>query len=183
MNFTLTFVVFVLRSPGKYFWKGDLETGCTLLIIFPFPMLFLKNTKMPYPLIPLMYLLFPPVGLSASTTCNMELWHQRLGHSNIKTISSILKSCNLPISNKPLSFCNACCFGKSHKLPFSSSTTEYSKPLELIHTDLWGPAPTHLNSGYLYYMNFVDFFSRFTWIYMMKKKYEALDIFVKLKLW
>lgn len=51
----------------------------------------------------------------------------------------------------------------------------------LVHTDLWGPAPVHSVGGHVYFITFVNSFSRFTWIYMLKKKYEALAAFVKFK--
>lgn len=44
-----------------------------------------------------------------------------------------------------------------------------------------GLAPTHSINGPVYYITFVDSFSRFTWNYMLQRKYEALSIFVKFK--
>lgn len=113
--------------------------------------------------------------------CNLDLWHQRLGHCSIQTTCSVLKTCNILVSNKNMSFCNACCLGKSHKLPFPSSTTTHTHPLELIYTDLWGPATTHSTRGHTYYITFVDSCTRFTWIYFLKRKSEAFAIFVQFK--
>ncbi|KAG8487623.1 hypothetical protein CXB51_018130 [Gossypium anomalum] len=59
--------------------------------------------------------------------------------------------------------------GKSHKLPFSSSSTEYVELFELVVSDLWGPASVACE-GNLYYVSFVDMYSRFTWVYLMKCK-------------
>ena len=67
--------------------------------------------------------------------------------------------------------------GKGHKLHFLLSTTKTTKLLELIHTDFWGPSPVYFRDGYHYYINFVDDFSRFTWIYPLKFKSEALNVF------
>ncbi|GJS62085.1 calcium-dependent protein kinase 26-like protein [Tanacetum coccineum] len=53
---------------------------------------------------------------------------------------------------------------------------------DLIHYDLWGPAPVSLD-GYLYYVIFVDDYSRFTWFYPLKTKsgfYTVLSAFIKL---
>ncbi|GKE47260.1 retrovirus-related pol polyprotein from transposon TNT 1-94, partial [Tanacetum coccineum] len=52
----------------------------------------------------------------------------------------------------------------------------------LIHCDLWGPAPVS-SDGYLYYVIFVDDYSRFTWFYPLKTKsgfYTVLSAFIKL---
>ena len=72
--------------------------------------------------------------------------------------------------------------GKSHILHFPNTETKTTKPLELIHTDLWGPLPTHSRDGYNYYISLVDDFSRYTWIYPLKLKLEALDVFKLFKL-
>ena len=37
--------------------------------------------------------------------------------------------------------------GKLHKLPFTAFAHSYSTPLELIYTDVWGPAPIKSNAG------------------------------------
>ena len=72
--------------------------------------------------------------------------------------------------------------GKSHILHFPSTETKTTKPLELIHTDLWGPSPTPFRDGYNYYISLVDDFNRYTWIYPLKLKLEALDVFKLFKL-
>ncbi|RVW79706.1 Retrovirus-related Pol polyprotein from transposon RE1 [Vitis vinifera] len=38
--------------------------------------------------------------------------------------------------------CIICPLAKSHSLPYSLSSSHVSHPLALIHTDLWGPAPS-----------------------------------------
>ena len=67
--------------------------------------------------------------------------------------------------------------GKVHRLHFPVVETKTSHILELIHTDLWGPSPTPSRAGHIYYISFVDDFSRYTWIYPLKLKSEALQIF------
>lgn len=64
---------------------------------------------------------------------------------------------------------------------FSKSNTSCSSPLELIHTYLWGPSSVKSFNGYSYFMHFVDSVSKYTWIYFLKSKYEAFDVFLKFK--
>uniref|UniRef100_A0A803QG52 Reverse transcriptase Ty1/copia-type domain-containing protein n=1 Tax=Cannabis sativa TaxID=3483 RepID=A0A803QG52_CANSA len=64
--------------------------------------------------------------------------------------------------------------GEIHKFPFSSSQTVYTKPLELIHSDLWGPSPKLSSSSYRYYVHFIDAYNRYTWVFLLKIKSEAL---------
>src|ERR1044072_4884628 len=127
-------------------------------------------------------LYLPTVNTVSKCTSFMD-WHNRLGHPNHDVLNSVLSSCNIPIHNKKsISFCKACCMGKIHKLPSSSSTTVYSNPLELVFSDLWGPAPYTSQNGFKYYMSFVDAHTRFTWIYFLKVKSEAFTIFQQFKL-
>lgn len=71
-----------------------------------------------------------------------QQWHQRLGHPSTKALDSIIKFCKLPtMMNEENRFCDACQFGKSHTLPFPSFVSHAQTKFELVHTDIWGPAP------------------------------------------
>ena len=111
-----------------------------------------------------------------------ELFHRRFGHPSNRILSTILKSCNQSMFfNENQFFCEACQYGKSHSLPFPTSEYHAQEPLHLIHTDLWGPAPVQSCDGYKYYIHFLDDYSRHTWIYPLKTKGDALDVFIKFK--
>ena len=47
-----------------------------------------------------------------------------------------------------------------------------STPFELVHSDVWGPCPVMSPTGFNYFITFVDDFSRVTWLYLMKSRYE-----------
>lgn len=108
-----------------------------------------------------------------SSSC--DTWHRRLGNPSCQTLSKILKLCNVKRkeSNRA-TFCEACQYGKSHILPFKSSDSHASFPLDLVHTNLWGPSPVASLNGFHYYIHFVDDNTRYTWIYPLKTKDEAL---------
>ncbi|KAG8480278.1 hypothetical protein CXB51_024811 [Gossypium anomalum] len=53
-------------------------------------------------------------------------------------------------------------------------------PFELIVSDLWGPAFV-ASEGHFYYVSFVDAHSRYTWLYLIKCKFEALEKFIHLQ--
>ncbi|KAB2628692.1 hypothetical protein D8674_033487 [Pyrus ussuriensis x Pyrus communis] len=84
-------------------------------------------------------------------------------------------------SNSVSFFCTDCAIGKNHKLPFSSSTSRASASLELIHCDVWGPAPVVSVSGFKYYVLFVDEFTKYTWLFPLKAKSEVYSVFVSFK--
>jgi len=104
-------------------------------------------------------------------TKTKNLWHARLGHPNFHVMKRVLQQCNLPLSNKNVvDLCASCCVGKSHRLPSSLSNIVYSTPLELICSDIWGPSHVTSTNDYLYYIAFFDAFSKYTWIYRIKRK-------------
>ena len=56
-------------------------------------------------------------------------------------------------------------------MPYPMSISVSSSPLELVFSDVWGPAPTSVGKNN-YYVSFIDDFSKFTWIYLLRHKYE-----------
>jgi transposase InsO family protein len=46
--------------------------------------------------------------------------------------------------------------------------------VEIVHSDICGPMPTPSIGGSAYFLTFIDDFSRKTWIYFLKHKYNAL---------
>jgi histone deacetylase 1/2 len=82
------------------------------------------------------------------------------------------------VSNKYTLVGDACQQGKSHQLPFSLSQHVATAPLELIYSDVWGPTQTSV-SGHNYYISFVDAYSRFTWLYLIKRKSDVFYVFLQ----
>jgi histone deacetylase 1/2 len=72
-------------------------------------------------------------------------------------------------SSKSLAVCDACQHGKSHHLPFVSSSCVVKHPLEIVFSYVWGPSQTSV-SGHNYYVSFINAYSRFTWLYLIKRK-------------
>jgi hypothetical protein len=105
-------------------------------------------------------------------------WHSRLGHPSFPIVEKVLKSHDLPYlldSNKH-SVCDACQQAKSHQLPYPIFTSVSTQPLELVFSDVWGPTPESVGR-YKYYVSFIDGFSKFTWIYLLKYKSEFFQKF------
>lgn len=107
------------------------------------------------------------------------VWHQRLGHPNKKILSLLKDKINVTQWVSKPAICVSCQMGKSCKLPFQSSNKISEFPLDKIHCDLWGPAPIASNQNFRYYALFIDDFSRFSWIYPLKKKSRFLDCFLR----
>jgi hypothetical protein len=50
-------------------------------------------------------------------------------------------------------------------------------PFDLIHSDVWGPAPVPTASGIRWFVIFIDDCTRMTWLYLLKHKDEVLSVF------
>jgi hypothetical protein len=98
-------------------------------------------------------------------------WHSRLGHPLSIIVSQIISKNKLPyIQESTIELvCDPCQQAKSHQLPYPISTCVSSVPLQLVFSDVWGPAPTSVGR-HDYYVSFIDDYSKFTWIYLLKKK-------------
>ncbi|KAJ1698879.1 hypothetical protein LUZ63_007391 [Rhynchospora breviuscula] len=111
-----------------------------------------------------------------------DIWHYRFGHPSLDTTRKILIASNLPCTNSTLNVCCDCNVAKCHKLPFNNSSTVSMAPLELIHSDVWGPAPLVTSNGFRYFVIFVDDFTRFSWIFFLHSKDEVVKVFASFKL-
>ncbi|KAE8711850.1 hypothetical protein F3Y22_tig00110271pilonHSYRG00126 [Hibiscus syriacus] len=100
----------------------------------------------------------------------------RLGHPAHDTLAKVCKQFNVKALDDINKNCIACHLGKSHKLPFPCSDSVYDKPFELVYSDLWGP-PHVSSNGFRFYISFVDAATRFTWLYLLRTKDEALIAF------
>ncbi|KAK9132009.1 hypothetical protein Scep_011537 [Stephania cephalantha] len=49
--------------------------------------------------------------------------------------------------------------------------------LDLVHADVWGPSSVSSTAGFNYYITSIDHSSIFTWIYHLKNKSDALQMF------
>ena len=49
--------------------------------------------------------------------------------------------------------------------------------LGLVHTDVCGPMTIHARGGYIYFITFIDDFSRFGYLYLMKYKSKTFEKF------
>ena len=98
---------------------------------------------------------------SITSTAQEAIWLARLGHPAAPVLSRALSSCNPAIvisCNKLSELCVHCPLAKSHKLPFSLSSSHAS--------------------GARYVLLIIDDFSRYTWFYFLSTKDQALPSFI-----
>ena len=97
------------------------------------------------------------------------LWHRRLGHASIKILSKLVKNdlvIGLPKLNLDKNkIYDACLFGKQvRSLLKPKNLVSTSRPLELLHIDLFGPMDVISMGGKSYGFVIVDNYSGFTWV-------------------
>jgi hypothetical protein len=137
----------------------------------------------------------PHLNLSVDTqvlaaSANLETWHQRMGHLSYETVKAIdnaeplavygLKLHGLQKDDTP---CHGCRLGKSHRLPFPTSSKHAETPLEIVHSDLVGPFQTNSIQGNKYFATFIDDYSKIAVITYMKSKDQFKQAFINYKAW
>ncbi|KAK1684106.1 hypothetical protein QYE76_044954 [Lolium multiflorum] len=111
------------------------------------------------------------------------LWHRRLGHVNMRNLKQLLKGEHIVgltgISFEKDRVCSACVAGKQlkKKHPIKSIVTT-SRPLELLHLDLFGPSHYDTLGGSKYGLVIVDDYSRYSWVFLLKSKDETHREFI-----
>jgi transposase InsO family protein len=106
------------------------------------------------------------------------LWHRRLAHVGMKNLHKLLKGDHVLgltdvyfEKDRPYA---ACQVGKQvRSTHHNKNMMTTSRPLELLHMDLFGPV-AYLNiRGSKYGLDIVDDFSRFTWVLFLQDKSET----------
>ena len=84
-------------------------------------------------------------------------------------------------SSLDFDFCENFVYGKQNHVSFPSGGKKVKHILELVHSDVFGPMKVPSLGKSVYYVTFIDDFSRKTWIYFLKTKYEFFDKFKEFK--
>lgn len=120
-----------------------------------------------------------PQALAAATsTTNLLLWHQRFGHPSAATAKRILQTLSLPApSPYPTQIqCDSCERAKAHSLPHPPTSSQSSRPFDLLFIDLWGPAHYLSTRGNRYYVSILDDCSKFLWLFPIIVKSQASHV-------
>uniref|UniRef100_A0A1X7VFZ3 GAG-pre-integrase domain-containing protein n=1 Tax=Amphimedon queenslandica TaxID=400682 RepID=A0A1X7VFZ3_AMPQE len=127
-----------------------------------------------------------PVYVNSATSCQEttkeDIWHDRFGHLNVRIVQKLAKEnlvCDFDFTpTNEIQFCESCLDGKPHRSAFPShSETRAKEPLELVHSDICGKVNSKTLSGAEYLLTFINDFTRYVWIYVLKQKSEAFEKF------
>jgi hypothetical protein len=108
-----------------------------------------------------------------------RIWHERFGKLNFRYMQHLSKHrlvYGLPDIHFSKGVSEGCVLGKHPQEKFDKGKSQRaSAPLDLIHSDLMGPFPHPSIRKVRFFLIFVDDFSRFTWIYFLKQKFEVFQ--------
>ncbi|GJV72017.1 retrovirus-related pol polyprotein from transposon TNT 1-94 [Tanacetum coccineum] len=106
------------------------------------------------------------------------LWHSRLGHVSGSRLRFLASTGALgKLDAHDISDCSGCKLAKFSALLFSNNVSSFTAPFDTVHSDVWGPSPVSTKGGSKYYVSFIDDFTRYTWIYLMKRRSDFLTVF------
>ena len=125
--------------------------------------------------------------LVSNSSQNTWLWHNKFGHASMNLINKLAKH-DLVNGLPKLKFerdhiYGTCIKGKQISVSFKP-TNEFStsRPLTLLHLDLFGPMRTLSLGGKQHVLVIVDDYSRFTWVIFLATKngtFKSFKIFSK----
>jgi hypothetical protein len=177
VTITVPFTLILIVSKYRIIFWGNLSTKASVEMVYiPFTVyLFLLDPQV------------HPFSPSARPAClqsvrsTSSLWHARFGHSQDKVLRHLLSNSISPSISIDSQFCKHCTQGKMTQLSFSHSNTSAYFPLQIVYSDVWGPAPITSLNGFRCYVSFIDAYSRFTWFFPLKNKSQVLSSFIHFK--
>ena len=168
-GFKLVFVSdnFILTKNGMYVGKGYMSNG-----------LFKMNVMTVVP---------PIKNINKNSTSSAymlessNVWHGRLGHVNYDTLRRLINMECLPnFKIDPNHKCEICVESKLTRTSFQSIERS-SEPLELIHSDICDLKFIQTRGGKKYFLTLIDDCTRYYYVYLLRSKDEALEMFQHFK--
>ncbi|KAJ9557051.1 hypothetical protein OSB04_011665 [Centaurea solstitialis] len=104
-------------------------------------------------------------------------WHCRLGHISKKYITKlqsdgILESFDQTSSDE----CKSGLLGKMTKASFTGTCERGKDLLDIVHTDVCGLFRSATRHSERYFMTFTDDFNRYGYVYLIKHKFETIEV-------
>ncbi|GJR44407.1 putative ribonuclease H-like domain-containing protein [Tanacetum coccineum] len=119
--------------------------------------------------------------ITKATIDESNAWPRRLRHINFKTMNKLVKG-NL-VKGLPSKIfendnsCVACQKGNQHNASYKTKlVNSISKPLHMLHMDLFGPTNVKSLMKKSYCLVVTDDFSRFSWVFFLATKDETSGI-------
>jgi len=118
--------------------------------------------------------------LTEEKESKVDLWHRKLGHpgnDSFKKLLEISDGIDLSLTevkdNKRM--CKICAKAKHARTKFDNTRTKATRSLQILHTDLCGPFDPTTWDGNKYFITFLDDYTHYTMVYLLKSKAEAVN--------
>lgn len=104
-----------------------------------------------------------------------------MGHLNVHDLTKMVRHARVKglkfNTKEDLMPCPPCIKGKLTVLPFPKRHGRIDIPLQLVYSDICGPMRTQSNGGGIYFATFVDDYSRWCEVFILKAKSEIFTAF------
>lgn len=104
-------------------------------------------------------------------------WHRRFGHVGMKQVRNTLKAEKITFKDGD-NTCETCIATKMAQTAFGHSETKTTRTLELVHSDLCGPVKPASRGGNIYFVTFIDDFSKYWSVHLLQKKSDTFEEFL-----
>lgn len=116
-------------------------------------------------------------GHTAMKAETLTRWHERMGHNNkrdVALLESMVDGLTIK-SGGDQGVCGPCATQKAKRTPIKRTWgTRAETKLDIVHADTLGPLHVNSIDGYRYAIGFIDSYSRYAVVYMMRTKDECL---------
>ena len=128
------------------------------------------------------YMVQPLPALPASTSpASLLTWHLRLSHLGESSIRRLHQQGIIKVTSWDrggLETCKACRNGRLARRRFGSRTKyRATRVLEIVHSDFCQLSHPS-REGFIYFVSFIDDFSKYAVVYQIKRKSQVFDCFL-----
>ena len=103
-------------------------------------------------------------------------WHKTLNLLNAGDLKLLLKKLDIKTEDEDFE-CKTCLLAKMTRSSHKPQEIKSKRPLDLIYTDLSRIIRTPSSGNYKYFLSFVDDYSRYSTVYLLKSKEEVCEKF------
>ena len=109
-------------------------------------------------------------------SASLQEWHEVLGHCNVNDVTKLEKVVKgMKIDNRSKFSCDVCIQAKQCVTRERGPRDRATHILDLVHSDIAGPITPTGKFGYRYVITFVDDYSGYIFLYLLKSKAAAVD--------
>ena len=120
------------------------------------------------------------INNSAYIVESFDIWHACLAHLNFRSLKYIAKHNLISYNNYDNKQCEICIQAKITKKPFPKADRN-TQLLDLVHYDICEYNGILTRGGKRYFITFIDDCSRYTYVFLIKTKDEAFEMFKRYK--